>query len=176
MMLARPVRARLDAGGRQLVEITVHGGYRPAAVRARAGIPLRIVFRRDDDDACSERVVFSAPRIDRRLALASSTTVDLPAMPAGEIRFTCGMGRYRGRIELLDQERRSIVARLRGQAARLETPLGTALVLWICSLPLVAVLAVLVLDMRTALAAAGLALVAWVAGCVWAFRGSPASA
>jgi len=174
-MLDQPVRARLDAGGGQTVEIAVHGGYRPAAIRARAGVSLRIVFRRDDDDACSERVVFSAPRLDRRLAPSGATTVDLPAQPAGEIRFTCGMGRYRGRIELVEGERRSIVARVREQAARLETPLGTALVLWICSLPLVAVLAVLVLDVRAALAAAGLALVAWVAGCVWAFRGSPTS-
>ena len=175
MMLEQPVRARLDASGAQSVEIAVHGGYRPAVIRARAGMPLRVVFRRDDDDACSERVVFSAPRLDRRLAPSGKTIVDLPAQPAGEIRFTCGMGRYRGHIELVDQERLPIVARLREQAARLETPLGTALVLWICSLPLIAVLALLVLDPRAALAAAGLALVAWVAGCVWALRDSATS-
>ena len=170
MMLEQPTRARPDASGGQTVEIAVHGGYRPAAIRARAGVPLRIVFRRDDQDACSERVVFSAPRLDRRLAPSGTTIVELPAQPAGEVRFTCGMGRYRGSIELVDREPPSIVTRIRERAAALETPLGTALVLWICSLPLVAVLAVLVLDVRAALAAAGLALVAWVAGCVWAFR------
>lgn len=86
------------------------------------------------------------------------------------------MGRYRGRIELVDEGPPSIVARLQERAARLETPLGAALVLWICSLPLIAVLADFVLDLRAALAVAGLALVAWVAGCLWAFRGSaPAS-
>ena len=175
MMLAQPVRARLDASGHQSVEITVRGGYRPGAIRACAGMPLRIVFRRDDDDACSERVVFSAPRLDRRLAPGGTTTVDLPAQPPGEIRFTCGMGRYRGHIELVAQGPPSIAARLRERMARLETPLGTALVLWICSLPLVAVLAVFVLDLRAALAAAGLALVAWVVGCLWAFRGSAPS-
>ena len=82
------------------------------------------------------------------------------------------MGRYRGHIELVDQRPPSTVARLRERMARLETPLRTAFVLWICSLPLVAILAVFVLDVRGALAAAGLALVAWVAGCLWAFRGS----
>ncbi|MEX0630397.1 MAG: cupredoxin domain-containing protein [Chloroflexota bacterium] len=171
-MLEQPVRARLDASGRQLVEISVHGGYRPDAIRARAGMPLRIVFRRDDDDACSERVVFSAPRLDRRLAPVGTTTVDLPAQPPGEIRFTCGMGRYRGHIELVDQRSSSTVARLRARMARLETPLGTAFMLWIGSLPVVAILAVLGLDAGSALAAAGLTLMAWVAGCVWAFRGS----
>ena len=175
MMLEQPVRARLDASGGQSVEIAVHGGYRPAVIRARAGMPLRVVFRRDDDDACSERVVFSAPRLDRRLSPSGTTIVDLPAQPAGEIRFTCGMGRYRGHIELVDQEQLPIVAQLREQVARLETPLGTALVLWICSLPLIAVLVVLLLDPRAALPAAGLALVAWVAGCAWALRDSATS-
>jgi len=118
-MLAQPVRARLDANGGQLVEISVHGGYRPDAIRAWAGMPLRIVFRRDDDDACSERVVFSAPRLDRRLAPAGTTTVDLPAQPAGEIRFTCGMGRYRGHIQFVDQRPPSTVARLRERMTRL---------------------------------------------------------
>ena len=164
-----PARAQLDAGGRQVVEITVRGGYRPHVIRARAGVPLRIVFRRDDDDACSERVVFSAPRLDRRLAPAGVTTVDLPAQPAGEIRFTCGMGRYRGRIELVDGGPESIVAQLSARAGLVEKPLGRAILLWVFSLPPIAILAVLGLDPSVALGAAGLALGAWVAGCLWAF-------
>jgi Cu+-exporting ATPase len=107
-------RARLDRGGRrQLVEITVRGGYRPAAIVARAGVPLRVVFRRDDHDACTERVIFSTPRLDRRLLPAGTTTVDLPAQPAGQIRFTCGMGRYRGRIDLVEPGLPRLVAGLR---------------------------------------------------------------
>lgn len=175
MTRGAPARAQLDASGHQLVEITVRGGYRPRLIRARAGVPLRIVFRRDDDDACSERVVFSAPRLDRRLAPAGVTTVDLPAQPAGDIRFTCGMGRYRGRIELVDQGPPWVAARLRERMARVETPLGRALVRWIWSLPLIAVLAALVFDLRAALAAAGLALAAWVVGCLWAIRRSASS-
>lgn len=168
-MLARPVRARVDASGQQLVEIVVRGGYRPDAIRARAGIPLRIVFRRDDDDACSERVIFSAPRLDRRLAQAGATTVDLPAQPPGEIRFTCGMGRYRGHIELVEAGPASVLSHLHSAAARHRSPLATALVMWISSLPLIAVLALIGLDPRAALAFTGISLVASVAGCWWAF-------
>ena len=80
-----------------------------------------------------------------------------------------GMGRYRGHIELVDEPAPSIVARLRDGASRLETPIGTALVLWICSLPLIAVLAILAFDATAAIAAAAAALIALVAGCVWAF-------
>ena len=170
-MLGHPVRAQLDPEGRrQVVEVTVRGGYRPGAIVARAGVPLRILFRRDDDDACSERVVFSAPRLDRRLSSRGATAVDLPAQPPGEIRFTCGMGRYRGRIELVDPDPPTVVGRLRKQASRFGTPLGMAIVLWLGSLPLIAMFALVVLDAGAAVAVAGAALVALVAGCLWAFR------
>jgi hypothetical protein len=79
------------------------------------------------------------------------------------------MGRYRGHITLVDDRAPSIFGRLRLEALRQETALGTALVLWICSLPLIAVFAILAFDATAALAAAGVALVASVAGCLWAF-------
>jgi plastocyanin domain-containing protein len=174
-MLEQAVRARLEPTGHQVVEVTVHTGYRPSAILARAGLPLRIVFRREDDDACSERVVFSAPRLERRLAPTGTTTIDLPAQPPGEIRFTCGMGRYRGHIELVDEHAPSPVARFRDRLSRLQVPLGTALVLWICSLPFIALLAVIALDATAAVAAAAAALIAWLVGCLWASRGSAQS-
>jgi Cupredoxin-like domain len=174
-VLEQPVRARLDASGHQLVDVTVHGGYQPDSIRALAGLPLRVVFRRQDDDACSERVIFSAPRLDRRLATTGPTTIDLPAQPPGEIRFTCGMGRYLGHIEFVDGRPSSILSRARDDAARLDSPFGTALVLWVCSLPLIALVAILALDATAAIAAAGAALVAWVAGCLWVSRRSTQS-
>ena len=174
-MLQQAVRARLDPDGRQVVEVTVRRGYQPDSILARAGLPLRIVFRREDDDACSERVVFSAPRLERHLAPAGTTTIDLPAQPPGEIRFTCGMGRYRGHIELVDERRSPILARLRDRLSRVEAPLGTALVLWICSLPFIALLAVIALDAPAAVAVAATALIAWLVGCLWASRGSAQS-
>jgi hypothetical protein len=171
----QPVRAQLDPSGRQVVEVTVRAGYRPAEIVARAGLPLRIVFRREDDDVCTERVVFSAPRLERRLAPTGTTTIDLPAQPPGEIRFTCGMGRYRGHIELVDGRTPPVLAWFRVRASRVEGPLGTALLLWISSLPFIALLAVLGMGATAALVAAGAALVVWVAGCLWAFRSSSRS-
>jgi plastocyanin domain-containing protein len=40
------------------VRVRVHGGYEPAVIHARAGVPLRIVFRREESAACSDRVIF----------------------------------------------------------------------------------------------------------------------
>lgn len=91
-------------GMRQVIEIVVSDGYHPAQIEARAGVPIRLVFLRRDDHACSDRVVFSEPRLERRLAPYATTVVDLPTVAGREIRFTCGMGRYRGRIELLSPQ------------------------------------------------------------------------
>lgn len=112
--------ARPDGQGRQVVDIVVDGGYRPDTVQARSGIPIRLFFHRRDVDSCSERVVFSLPRSDRYLSASDVTVVDLPGQPPGELRFTCGMGRYRGRILIMDARARSlssVIQRVRGAAA-----------------------------------------------------------
>ena len=95
-------------GARQVVEITVADGYHPDVVEAYAGVPIRLIFRRTDAAACSDRVVFSSPRLERRLAPLSTTIIDLPAAFGREIRFTCGMGKYRGRIELVSSRSSAI--------------------------------------------------------------------
>lgn len=172
-MIDQPVRARLDANGQQVVDIVVNRGYHPGAIVARAGVPLRIVFRRDDQDACSERVVFSSPHFDRRLAMTGATTIELPAQPPGEVRFTCGMGRYRGHIELVAKEAPSILGRLRERASHGPARAGAPLVLSLGLLPLLTVLAVLAVDPTATAAAAVAALIALAAGCRWALRRLP---
>ena len=167
-MLDQPARAGTRSAGIRVVEVTVDGGYRPAVINARAGEPLRLVFHRLDGSECAERVVFSAPRLERHLAPAGTTVVDLPPQPPGEVRFTCGMGRFVGRIELTEAPG-SVPAQWRRKLGQLEAPLGTALLLWIVSLPLIALLAVLTLDTTTALVVAATALAAWIAACVWVF-------
>src|SRR5581483_7576024 len=130
-MLDHAVQARLDPTGRQVVEVTVHHGYRPQTIEARAGRPLRIVFDRRDDEPCSERVVFSSPRLDRRLAPNGLTVIDLPAQPPGEIRFTCAMGRYRGRIHLIGGDASSRSGERFGRGGAFDSPNAMALVLWL---------------------------------------------
>ncbi len=84
-----------------MIEVRVADGYHPDRIEAIAGVPIRIIFRREEDTPCSDHVVFSSPRLERRLAPRSTTIVDLPPHGGPEIRFTCGMGRYRGRIDLI---------------------------------------------------------------------------
>lgn len=169
------VRARLERADDQVVEITVDQGYQPRSIVARAEVPLRLVFRRRDDDPCLERVVFSSPRFDRRLAPHSDTTIVLPPQLPGEVRFTCGMGRYRGSIQLVPAPHRWGRARVRSVVSRNADVLGLAAALWVFSLPLVALLSVLVFDAGAIVPAAILGLLAWMAGCQWASRGARAA-
>lgn len=108
-MALKTAARRQPAGIRdeQVIEILVADGYHPDVIEAEAGVPIRVIFRRQDEHPCSDRVVFSSPRIERHLALRSVTVVDLPAVSSGDIRFTCGMGRYRGRIEIVSADARS---------------------------------------------------------------------
>lgn len=112
--------ARLEPAGngmRQVIEIVVSDGYHPAHIEARAGVPIRLVFLRQDDHACTDRVVFSEPKLERRLAPYATTVVDLPTVAGREIRFTCGMGQYRGRIELLSPQASGAGTRIRALEA-----------------------------------------------------------
>lgn len=94
----RPTRAASAINGVQELTVVVDGGYTPAALQARAGIPLRLTFDRKDSSSCSEEVVFPAFGVRRFLPTGARTTIELPAPAAGKYEFTCGMGMLRGSL------------------------------------------------------------------------------
>lgn len=78
MIHVQPAHARLGPREGQTIDVIIDHGHHPQAIVARAGLPLRVVFRRRDTDDCTDRVVFSSPHIDRRPARGSATTIVLP--------------------------------------------------------------------------------------------------
>jgi plastocyanin domain-containing protein len=90
--------AEVGAGGVQEVTITVHGGYDPAEVRLKKGIPVRLVFERQETSGCSEEVVLPDFGIRKFLPAFQKTTVELTPDRAGSFEFTCGMSMLRGRL------------------------------------------------------------------------------
>lgn len=90
-------------GGAREVRVRVRGGYEPEAIRAEAGVPLRIVFHRDETSACSERVVFPAFGKSATLPRGEDVAVEILPEEAGEYEFTCGMGMLRGRLEVSER-------------------------------------------------------------------------
>ena len=55
-----PRRAQMAevAGGVQRVRIRVAGGYSPDVIHVRQGVPLELVFDRQESGECTSRVVF----------------------------------------------------------------------------------------------------------------------
>ena len=92
------VAAQAGAGGVQVVDVTVKGGYQPASIVAVAGRPLRLNFTRRESTPCGEEVVL--PEFGRRAHLPEGKAVPIEVTPEqpGEYEFTCGMNMYKGRI------------------------------------------------------------------------------
>ena len=78
-------------GGVQEDQIDVKGGYSPNLIRVHQGVPLRLVFYRQENSDCSSRVLFPDFGINRSLAAFGRTTVELMPAQAGEFGFACGM-------------------------------------------------------------------------------------
>lgn len=91
-------RAILSQDGYQEATIVINGRYQPDTIGVAQGVPVRLHFLRREDNPCSERVVFSAYGVDRRLPAFQETTVEfLPTAP-GTVLFTCQWGMYRGKL------------------------------------------------------------------------------
>jgi plastocyanin len=78
--------------------VVVRGGYSPAAIRVRAGQPVRLIFDRQETSSCSEEVVFPDFGIRRFLPAGTQTAIELTPPKAGVYEFTCGMGMLRGKL------------------------------------------------------------------------------
>jgi plastocyanin domain-containing protein len=90
--------AAVAAGGVQEVEIEVKGGYAPDHVVVRQGQPVRLVFRREEDSACTDRVVIPDFRISKALPAFETTAVEFTPEKPGDYTFSCGMGMVHGRL------------------------------------------------------------------------------
>lgn len=85
-------------GGTQEVTITVQGGYTPAEVHLRKGIPARLIFDRQETSGCSEEVVIPDFGVRKFLPAFQRTTVEVRPEMAGSFEFTCGMSMLRGKL------------------------------------------------------------------------------
>lgn len=84
--------------GRQEIDLTVDGGYRPDRIAVKAGVPLRVNVLRADSSACAEVITFGDLGVSRSLPVGRVSAIDLPPLAAGEYEFTCGMNMLRGRL------------------------------------------------------------------------------
>jgi len=95
-----PRRARTAelAGDVQRITVTVRGGYSPDVIRARQGVPLELVFDRQESGDCTSRVVFPDLAVSASLPAFEQTTVRLATPAAGSFGFACGMNMIHGTL------------------------------------------------------------------------------
>ena len=94
----RRQRARLAEDGVQELEIVVHGRFRPSTVFVKKDIPARLLFNRQEDDPCSQRVIIPGLRQERWLPPFATTPLQFIPNKPGEYLVTCSLGIYQGSL------------------------------------------------------------------------------
>ncbi len=93
--------AAYKTGADGVVEVPfsiINTKYVPDTVNIPADKPVRLLLDRQEDVACSDRLVIKQLGIDVALAPNAVTTINLPATPAGTYSMTCGMGMMSGQL------------------------------------------------------------------------------
>ena len=85
-------------GGAQEVEITVKGGYSPDIIQVRQGMPVRLIFDRQESSDCTARVVFPDFGVSKSLAAFGKTVVEFTPDRTGRFEFACGMNMVHGTL------------------------------------------------------------------------------
>ena len=94
----RRARSAQLEGRVQRAVVTVKGGYSPDVITARQGVPLEMVFDRQESGDCTSRVVFPDLAVSAPLPAFGRTTVRLDPARAGSFGFACGMNMIHGTL------------------------------------------------------------------------------
>ncbi|ASR56164.1 heavy metal translocating P-type ATPase [Cellulomonas sp. PSBB021] len=116
-------RASARAGvenGVQVLTVAVKGGYSPNIIEVEQGMPVRLLFDRQEAGDCSSRVVFPDFKVNQTLPAYATTAVNFTPQQAGEFGFACGMNMLHGTLKVVPS------ARGRGSVAVDDSDRGTA--------------------------------------------------
>lgn len=82
----------------QTATIVVNGGYSPATVVLKKGVPAQVNFDMQDSTACLSHVVFEQLGVNKDLTKQKITKIDIPTDKAGTYNFACGMDMFHGKV------------------------------------------------------------------------------
>ncbi len=105
-------------GGVQTVHVTVRGGYSPNRISARTGVPLRLVFDRQESGDCTSRVVFPDLGVSAELPAFAQTVVEIVPDAPGVYAFACGMNMNHGVLTVDDESVSATTRAATGYGAR----------------------------------------------------------
>ena len=90
--------AGVGRSGKQEIEIVVNGGYQPDRIEVQQGRPVRLIFLRQEENPCTEQVVFGDFGVVRDLPVGQHVPIEFTPETAGEYTFHCGMNMVRGQL------------------------------------------------------------------------------
>lgn len=102
------VAAALPAGtigsdGAQTLSTTQQAnGYSPSNVSIYAGVPTRWTIQSTSSASCATALVVPSLGISKRLK-PGANEIDLPALPAGTVNYSCAMGMFGGQITVVER-------------------------------------------------------------------------
>lgn len=82
---------------RRAVEVTATG-YLPAEIEAHVGRLLILAVTRTSEEGCGDQLVIPSLQLERDLPLNETVEIGITPTESGNIRFTCGMDMYEGKI------------------------------------------------------------------------------
>ena len=97
-----PASAPAADGTQSLTTRQDSGGYSPGNVSIYAGIPTHWTIQSSTSSTCAAQLVVPALGIQARLRVGPNT-IELPALPAGTVRYSCAMGMYGGSIRVVNR-------------------------------------------------------------------------
>jgi len=75
--------------------------FRPETIRLKAGIPVRLLFRRADPASCADELRFPTLGVPPvKLPADQDVVVELGALEAGNYPFSCPMGMVGGTLQV----------------------------------------------------------------------------
>ncbi|HEY3407784.1 MAG TPA: heavy metal translocating P-type ATPase, partial [Propionicimonas sp.] len=93
-------RAALEQGV-QVLTVAVKGGYSPDVIEVVQGVPVRLLFDRQEAGDCSSRVVFPDFKVNQNLPAYATTAVEFTPDGVGEYGFACGMNMLHGTVKVV---------------------------------------------------------------------------
>ncbi len=85
-------------GAVQELTIVVKGGYSPDRIEVEVGRPVRLNFRREESNSCTEQVIFGDFGVSKMLPQGETVPVEFTPNKVGEFAFHCGMNMVRGKL------------------------------------------------------------------------------
>ena len=82
----------------QHATIVVDGGYSPATVVLKKGVPAEVNFEMHDSTACLSHVVFEQLGVNKDLTKQKVTSIKIPTDKKETFNFACGMDMFHGNV------------------------------------------------------------------------------